>query len=593
MTTVEVVETGAWLPVTDSITEDLDPRRSWVLDAGSTILVCPPLYNSQDPCPRCIQQRWIRARSTAEREALLADSTVFNARRGMNPWLKSLVSTVSAWLQPGQAAVIAAQDLRVSSAPVMRWSECRASVHQQPGQDPTVIADLDLLSAQTERRRDLAKIHLPSEQLVGEHFGVLTSTVAESWFNPVSLIAHGVMREPSIFEDHTLEFGMNGHGRSRAASRTLSLLEGLERHSGLVKRNKHDLIVSSLDQLSERALDPADVGLYPKEHFTGARNHLGHVPWSSDLEIDWVRGASVLTGETVWVPRQMVYYLARGDAPTFVQDNSNGCALGSTLQECLTFGTYEVIERDAFLVNWLARSAMPKISTDSFEYFDSRTQTFLARLKNSGYTTYLFDSRADLPVPSVFALVVRDTPGPGRIAVGAASSLDPADAVRSALKEAASNAPAMPSVYASDPERAELLHAEPSRVFQLRDHGLLYSVPNVLDDLSFWLDDRPGQHLNEVFADWFSSEHAAAVRHQGEAATLVEILAEAGLEPIVVEQTSYEALRCGMRAAKTFIPGLLPLDFGAYEMRAWHLTERAHLKLQPGERINTYPHPFT
>ena len=73
----------------------------------------------------------------------------------------------------------------------------------------------------------------------------------------------------------------------------------------------------------------------------------------------------------------------------------------------------------------------------------------------------------------------------------------------------------------------------------------------------------------------------------------MEILAEAGLEPIVVEQTSYEALRSECERPRRLFPACCSEDFGAYEMRAWHLTERAHLKLQPGERINTYPHPFT
>lgn len=599
MSTVDIGLPDTWLPITGPLIEDLDPHLAWALYGGSRILVCPPVYSSGDPCPYCIQYRWIRARATEEREALLTESRMFTERRGVNPWLNRMVSQVSEWIQPRQTVLVAVHDLRLSSAEVMRWSGCQAAVHQRPlegyqrSPEQAYIGEMDLVATRTGRRKTLQEIDLPDEEMVGEHFGVLTPKVSESWFNPVSLISHGVMREPSIFEDHTLEFGMNGHGRTRAESRTLSLLEGMERHSGLVKRNHDNVVVSSLHNLEERALDPAEFGLYPEEHFTAARNHLGHVRWSPDLEIEWVRGASVSTGETVWVPRQMVYYLARGNAPTFVQDNSNGCALGFTLQECFTFGAYEVIERDAFLVNWLARSSMPKISTECLDSFDSRAQTFLARLKNTGYTTYLFDSRADLPVPSVVALVVRDTPGPGRIAVGAASSLDPADALRGALKEAASNAPAMPTVYASDPKRAQALHADPSRVFQLRDHGLLYSVPGALDQLSFWLDDEPGQHFDDVFEDWFDSEHATAVRHQGESATLLQILSEADLEPILVEQTSDETLRSGMRAAKTFIPGLLPLDFGAHEMRAWHLSERAHLKVQPGDRINTYPHPFT
>lgn len=593
-----------------------DPALPFIWDTGHEALLCAPVTGVEDPCPWCIRRRWMDSRPTRERESLLDGFARQPARhdspKGTHPWVRRLTEQVFQWMAAENGGfrycvpqrhvvVVGGSDLIPRTAQVMRWGRCPQPVHH--GSTDRLAAQGDSTSrASGNRRASAADLELPVDQLIDRDTGVLGRTLPESWFHPVSVMAHGLMRERSIFKDRTLEFGMNGHGRSRRESRNLALLEGLERHSGLVQRNAQDVVRSTMERLPGRAMDPARFGVYPPEHFAPGRNQLGHVPWDPTLEVEWVRGRSATSGEDVWVPRQMVYYLARGDEPIFVQDNSNGCAVGSTLAECLLHGVSEVIERDAFLVHWLGASSMPRISTAEQRDFSGTTRTMLARLADAGFSTWLFDARADLPIPTIVAVVVRNEPGPGRYAVGASTDLDPSAAVRGALKEAGMNAPAMQRLYNSKRERAEWLAQDPERVFQMEDHGLLHAAPDAIDHLRFWLDVEPDRSLSEAFADWTDHRWASAADHgadpEGQRSgeplqVLLEMLDQAQLEPVVVEQTSDECRRAGLRAAKTFVPGLLPLDFGAREMRAWSLPERAALRTRQDASLNTYPHPFT
>jgi ribosomal protein S12 methylthiotransferase accessory factor len=74
---------------------------------------------------------------------------------------------------------------------------------------------------------------------------------------------------------------------------------------------------------------------------------------------------SFARGEAVLLPERYAYYgLDRSSHRTeeqildrpFVYEISNGCAIGSCLEEVILHGLLEVAERDAFLMTWLTRT---------------------------------------------------------------------------------------------------------------------------------------------------------------------------------------------------------------------------------------------
>ena len=594
VTAEEHSNTEQWHDIARSWASSSAPASSVVLATGHAAIICGPVTGPEDPCPECVRLRWIALRPTIEREARMDNHALVVASRGDNPWAKNLVNVLASRgvAQNGTMTIVSLYDFGVRTIPVLKSSHCPSAVHIVSDRDNRAMAAEILDDLAAGRAYPIQTLNLPEAALIGEHVGALSPSLKESWDSPVNVAAHGVIRERSIFQSQTLEFGMNGHGATRAESRTLALLEGLERHSGLSKRNSAVTVRARYTDLGDEALDPSLFGIYPDEHFRSDRNDLGHVQWDPQLEIDWVRGVSLRTGSPMWVPQQMVYYLARSGGAQFVQDNSNGCAIGSTLAECMVNGALEVIERDSFLVHWLARAAMPAIDIECHELTD-RTRVLIARLDHAGFQTLLFDARTDLLIPSVIAIVVRKEDGPGSFAIGASASLDPAAAVESALREASANAPVLGDLFEQEQQRALDLYADPNTVKQLDEHALMYTVPGALERLDFWLAAKTSpESLSERFGDWTSSELYRDLPVRGAARTMLDTLSTTNLYPVVVEQTSDEAESLGFRVAKTFIPGLLPLDFGATEMRALSLP-RSHMKISGPDAPNPYPIPFS
>lgn len=568
---------------------DLPDGTPVVIDLGVGHLVCSAASDPDTACPECVRLRWICSRPTPEREALLAGSTPLGTGRGIDPWADSmLAAAVLACPPPGTVLHVAPSSLMVTTHSVAASSDCPAP-HHRNGRGPARREEITAV-ATVGRSVPLAELDLPEDELVGDCVGTLSRHLRETWFNPVAVAANGTLRERSIFSSHTLTFGMNGYGSSRAASRRLSLLEGLERHSGLRKRHDGVVRVDRFRDIADIALDPAVFGVYPPEHFDEERNRLGHVPWSEELLIPWVPALEPTTGRTVWVPQQMAYYLARTGAVQFVQDNSNGCAVGATLAEAFLGGVLEVVERDAFLVHWYARRSMPRISDDELS---PRTRVMRARLDAAGFDLHLFDSRVDLRFPTVIAIATRRNGGPGSFAIGAGAALDPDAAVQTAVREAACNAPLMAAVYKSDPQGAHALWDRPESLELLEQHSLMYSVPGAASHLDFWLDaDQDPRPVSEVFADWLDSESLSLRDAEGDVGALLTELGRLGLSPLVVDQTSEELERLNLRACRSFVPGLLPLDFGRSNERALSLT-RSHLLLDESAPVNPLPHPFS
>ena len=560
-----------------------------VIELGTGYLVCATSTQADLACPECVRLRWIQSRPTLEREALLDGSGFTRARRAPDPWAEAmLASAISACPSPGTVLHVDASTLTVTSHKIAASSDCPASQHRTRRGS---IGRDDLADAVAGAPPSVAELHLPEAELVGSTVGVLSRHMRESWFSPVSVAATGTLRERSTLSWQTLTFGMNGHGATRGISRRLSLLEGLERHSGLRKRHDGPVRVATYQDISEEALDPAVFGCYPAEHFASDRNHLGHVPWSRDLEVSWVPGLDVAADRAVWVPQQMAYYLApRAGIPQFVQDNSNGCAVGATLGDAFLRGALEAVERDAFLAHWYARRAMTRIRLTELS---PRSHVMRARLDDAGFDIHLFDSRVDLRIPSVIAIATRRGGGPGGFAIGAGAALDPGDAIQTAMREAACNAPEMAAIYESDPEKAQLLWERPEDLERLEQHALMYSVPDAVSRLDFWLDrDTGSAPASEVFADWLGSEPLSRRGVEGEVGVLLAELGRRDLRPILVEQTAEELERLELHACRVLIPGLLPLDFGRYNERALSLA-RCRILLQDDAPINPLPHPFS
>ncbi|QES52076.1 cyclodehydratase [Streptomyces venezuelae] len=382
----------------------------------------------------------------------------------------------------------------------------------------------------------------------------------------------------------------SGQANSFAASRDLAHLEGLERYAGTHRRTGSTLLTASYTELGDRALHPAACGLYPAQTY---RDDPLLSPFDPDRPIPWVYGHSLRDDRPVLVPARLVHYSAGLAADNFVFECSNGCAIGSCTEEALLGALLELVERDAFLLAWYGGQRLTAIDLDSVPGPAVRTMADRAALQ--GYEVHAFDNRIDLAVPVVTALAVRRDGGPGLYSFGAGAALDPAAAVEAALSEVLTYIPHLPGQVAERRTELEAMAADFGKVRHLKDHAQLYGLPAMAEHARSYLEPTGIRTLDELYGD-----RPATTDLREDLLSVVGELTGAGHDVIVVDQTTPEQRRIGLRTVCALVPGLLPIDFGWSRQRAPFMPRLRTAARRGGLRahdladdeIRMVPHPF-
>lgn len=135
------------------------------------------------------------------------------------------------------------------------------------------------------------------------------------------------------------------HDRARQAA----IGEAVERYCG--NAVPETLVRSSYRDLKRPAVDPERLALYSAEQYTA--KGFPFVPMTRDLEIEWVPGRRLDSGDDVLVPASLVYLNYRRRPHTNAHANA-GIAAGRTLAEAEQAALLEVLERDAVTRWWMS-----------------------------------------------------------------------------------------------------------------------------------------------------------------------------------------------------------------------------------------------
>jgi ribosomal protein S12 methylthiotransferase accessory factor len=391
-----------------------------------------------------------------------------------------------------------------------------------------------------------------------------------------------------------------GYGRSDTVdgAERIALFEAVERRLALQPCARNGTVSASFTELGpERAIDPASLGLPDPRYDHHPASRL--TPYRPDLRIRWVWGASMTRRLAVAVPENIAFYGLRSapGAPRIVDETSSGCGLGSSLEEAVLYGLFEVAERDAFLMAWYARTPLDRITVPD----DALVLHMTDQLDESGYDLLLFDATNDIGLPAVVSLALCRTEDPSRphAYFGAAAHHDPRVALSSAVKEAATGVLTHAVVVRKSHSRERLLEmlADPTEVRTLDDHVALYSLPEARSRYDFLL------HRDDSVA-WQELWPASPERATDLTAVLtgtVDRLAGLGLETVVVDQTDrWTRERLGLHAAKVMVPGSLPMAFGFAHQRTLGLPRLLRVPFELGrapavrehDELTLYPHPF-
>ncbi|PYC79474.1 hypothetical protein C7C46_13995 [Streptomyces tateyamensis] len=436
----------------------------------------------------------------------------------------------------------------------------------------------------------------------------LRAALLDERFGPVRRV---VRTEDSAFsltsayvtDGRPLDDGGYGRAAQFEESERVALFEGVERLTGMRPTGRRTVLRASFARLGAgRAVDPERLGLPdPRYHGHPASTC---VPYTPELELDWVHGWSLTAARPVAVPEHVAYWgLPDTGSPKVVYECSNGCGLGNSPAEAVLYGLFEVAERDAFLMVWYTATPLRRIALPAD---DPEVRALADRTALLGYRLVLLDATNDFGIPAVLALCQYQGSAPNapRAFLAAGAHHDPRRAVRAAVVEVvttvhacARRAQAEDRPYA--PDRLRPMLEQPELVRGLEDHVGLNTLPEAQDRLAFLFDsaDAPPLELREVWPHPPQPVPDLAAFLRG----TVERLAGQGLEVLAVRQDEPGVRdRLGLYSAKVVVPGSLPMTFGHVNHRTRglpRLLEVPHRLGRTGralryEELTIHPHPF-
>ncbi|MCY0914517.1 TOMM precursor leader peptide-binding protein [Massilia antarctica] len=560
---------------------------------------------STSACPECLDRRSLSTLTVDEqwstqlgfpREQNGAPNLMGAALENIGLLSKSILRQNA----PASSQAVYSVDLitqEVAVYELMRDSLCNQCADEEPvSQENAVLALRDTLPARSgkSRMKSLLEYDLPTKALINPVCGSAGVHSIPGYVQSVTapIFSQYVQRIPGV---KPRIVGWSGFTTRTDESRTAGILESLERQAGMLATPKYTTVFGSYESLAEQAMDPALCLAYNEESYSLP---IGLTRYTPDLPIEWIWGHSLFSGRAILVPKQLVFYNRvpkTSTLKTIVHNNSSGCALGSCYEEAILKGLGELLERDSFVISWHRMLSLPRI--DLADCPDLKTRLIMDRIKFLDFELTLLDGRLDMKIPTIIAVARRRDQDVGAMSVGAAASTDPNEAIRSALLEAASSIVELPVLYNNRKARVDELLNDYYAVKSVTDHMSLYALPAMAEQVR-WMDNSPVvRSVQETFQadrDWHSDGDIA-----GDLKKVLAELARCGMhEAVVVDLTTREQHKLGLKTVRVIVPGLAPIDFGHPRNRVESLPRvhsapaAAGLACRVNAGDNPLPHPF-
>lgn len=590
--------------------DDTSRRTPWLsvgVEAGWVVLG-PAVLPGRPGCPTCARRRRQANRTDAQGHEALRQAYGAELAERPSTLLTPLAAAMTAALVADEVTrLLRAPDSARTRTALLRLSLATAQTHHHPVLPDPTCPDCARLPADSPHS---AAITLrPAPKLGPGRYRTrelvpLVSALRRHYVDPLTGVIQSLgtsVRGGYPFAVARIQPGTqdgndtrHGYGRTTdlATARTTALAEALERLSGGWPRGRRTVVRAAFTDIADQALDPVSLGLYPTASY-----ELPDFPfhrYDPAQPRDWVWGYSFARATPLLVPQSYAYYGHSTEA--LVYECSNGCALGSCLQEAILYGLLEVAERDAFLMTWYARLPAPRVDLDAAT--DRRIPMLAEWIRRRlGYDVLAFETTLEQGIPSYWVMAVDQRPAPGRMHAlcGAAAHLDPQRALSSALSELAPMVAGKQTRY--DPDKAVPMLTHPDQVQAMDHHATLYGHPDAFPRLTFLPLAGPARPpgTSPAARPWPVDDDLTA-----DLTTAIGRYLASGLDVIVVDQTSPELAGGGFRCVKVVVPGTLPMTFGHRYRRIEGLPRLYSVPRLLGHRdqdlrpeeINPHPHPF-
>jgi ribosomal protein S12 methylthiotransferase accessory factor len=356
--------------------------------------------------------------------------------------------------------------------------------------------------------------------------------------------------------------------RPRALQRAVG--EAVERFVWRRMPGRHDIRRSKPADLPGAVLDLHTLTGYSDK----LRRSDPRLQWGPDTPFHWIRGVSLTAGTPVWVPLQLVSADDRcGDEPELRPRVTTGIAAHPDRDTAVLNGLLEVIERDAFMLTWLARR--PTVPLDLERTVNTCLRSFVESLVAARFTPRAVKLATDTGVPVVLGLILDDSGVGPRLSVGAAPHPSAERATLAALGEVLAS-----WKWTQHLARSNRAVPEDAVELDLETRLLWWSQGDRWKDLE-WLwtgaedqvagDREPALGLHDL---------TARLRHLGEDVIVVDLTTES------------LAVRLGYHVVAVVVPGFHPMHLRERRPALFSRRLNTFLCNAGGVAANILPHPF-
>jgi bacteriocin biosynthesis cyclodehydratase domain-containing protein len=542
--------------------------RAWLLvrPEGVRPWLGPLFVPGRTGCWVCLAQR-LRGHRRLEAHVERKTGRRFGAPPAGLPSTRAavigLVTTeVAKWLALGRSALEGAvitldlETLDRQAHPLTRRPQCPACGRPARPDAPPVRPALDTVAPARAASLDggyriasaedaIARLERHVSPITGI-IGSVTARLDERGPTPVVVTDHGFaeMDAERWFLREGFRKRSGGKGTTRAQAMASALGESIERWCGVFQGDE-PRVRASRAALGPAAIHPnACMGYSDRQYRERERwNALGSKvrwvpePFDDAMELEWTPLWCIDEDAPRWLPAAYCWYGHPAEAgPRVAAADSNGCAAGSTLDEAVLQGLFELVERDCVALWWYNRVRRPGVALESFEV--PWLLELVEHYRGLGRELWALDVTSDLGIPA-FAAVSRRVDVPREdVILGFAAHVDARTALVRAMTEMGQSLPSVPG-RADGPEAR--LRGDNHEAIRWWSTATLASEPYLQPDPAqprCTLADHPSPPTADV---------AVTLRQH------VERLAARGLHTLVLDQTRPDV---GLPVARVVVPGL-------------------------------------
>lgn len=409
--------------------------------------------------------------------------------------------------------------------------------------------------------------------------------------------SHFIPMVCSEFNDVTTGNKIRSFGRSFNMKNIeiLSMLEALERYSGMIPRKKKSIINSNYFKIKNNAINPEKFILNYDKNI----EKFGYEKYNPEKNYNWIWAYSWKNEKNVLIPEQIAYFdINKYPDKRFVYETSNGIAIGGSLQEAILYGLFEVIERDAFLLSWYNRYKPKKIKIESIK--DKKILEIIKIVEFSGYKIHIFDITTENLVPSIWALIENPNANAKVKSYSAAGThINPYKAIESALVEIITSMPVYEKILPLKKEKASFLNENYDKVNIMEDHVLLYSIDASFDNLKYLFENEVYKNIDEIYTNWNNKKNINQKSLTKILKKITERILKFHDDIIIVDQSNDLTKKFGFYCVKVIIPSMQTMFFGE-QFKRLNIDRIKNGAVYSGWRekpilesdINKAPHPF-